>query len=103
LARFPEPEFESRLKTKLKKLELSRTTTLEDPPPKKEPDASRYFLALLQDFQKAPDTYIAREFAKNEKLVALYQLVGERFGNFLAAFDVESISRIVEMPAHDLG
>jgi hypothetical protein len=95
LARLPEPVFESRLKEKLDRLELSRSATLQDPPQRKEPEDARYFLALLADFEKAPENYRVQSFAGNEKLVALYQAVQEPLRRFLDAFEVEVSGTIV--------
>jgi hypothetical protein len=92
LAKFLEPEFESRLRGKLEKLELSRTATLEDPPLKKAPDHARFLLALLTDFEKSSGAYVAREFAQNDKLRELYRIAGQQFLTFLQSLDVEMIS-----------
>jgi hypothetical protein len=92
LAKYAPAEFETRLKAKLEKGELSRTSTLEDPPLKKEPTTSRHLMALLKDFQQHPASYDARVFAGDEKLLALYQQVRERLLSFVQALDVEAIS-----------
>jgi hypothetical protein len=87
LAKYTPNEFETRLKKKLDKLELSRTSTLEDSKPKKEPEASRHFFGLLKDFQEHPDDYDAESFAGDQKLVALYQRIRGKFVDFINAFD----------------
>ena len=87
LAKYTPNEFETRLKKKMDKLELSRTSTLEDSKPKKEPEASRHFFGLLKDFQEHPDDYDAESFAGDQKLVALYQRIRGKFVDFINAFD----------------
>jgi hypothetical protein len=100
LAKFPEPEFESRLQERLDRLELSRTSTLEDPPPpKKEPETSRHFVRLLEDFQKAPGKYDPQVFAQNKKLIGLYQGVGDPLRKFLDSLELEILSEGIVVEA----
>jgi hypothetical protein len=88
LAKFSEPEFESRLKEKLDRLELSRTSTLQDATPKKDPEAARYFRALLKDIEKVPGNYNPEQFSADPCLLKLYFVVRERFLNFIDMYEL---------------
>jgi hypothetical protein len=92
LAKYAPDDFEARLKGKLEKLELSRTSTLEDARPKTEPAPARHFMTLLKDFEAHPDRYDARAFAGDQTLVEVYQRVAEKFMRFLQALEVEALS-----------
>jgi hypothetical protein len=94
LAKLPEPEFESRLKEKLDRLELSRTSTLQDPPARKYPEVTRFLAALLRDIEKVPDNYDSQLFVRDEKLLRLYSVVRQQFLTFVDAFELEVSGRI---------
>jgi hypothetical protein len=57
------------------------------PPPQRAP--TRPFMLLLEHFAKHVDDYDPRAFANDEKLVAVYRRVAEKFPTFVAAFDLE--------------
>ena len=79
-------------------LEVVETISGIQPKSKKDPEVSRYFVALLKDFEKAPANYNAQQFAQDQKLLALYQKVGEKFRSFFDAFEVESLSNSLRTP-----
>jgi hypothetical protein len=70
-------------------LEVVETVTGTGPKPKKEPSPSKHFMMLLADFEAHPDNYNPENFAKDPKLLALYQRTGEKLVQFLGALDVE--------------